>query len=148
MAKSKTVTTSKPTVAKQSTLKENTGALYKNSDGNFEGAFNPSEAGEYWLNGYIKKDDAGALFLFLDAGKKKETDAPADNSNVDRGVLYKNNRKKLKHQPDYTGTIGVTVAGEVAIKGAIMESRQGLAYMSLEVASEHDEEFDAESFAF
>lgn len=118
----------------------NKGALYPETDENsvmdYKGRIHLPEPGEYWLHGFMKKDTSGILFMDLNCNHRADEIEAKD---IDRGVLFRNNRKRLKHQPDYTGNIFVEVPGEYALLGVIEESKSKVKYMALEVVNESAE---------
>jgi hypothetical protein len=125
------------------------GTLSKNPDEDslidYTGSLKLDEPGDYWLHAFAKKSDDGEVYLSLSAERKKEqTD---DAANADRGVLYKNNRKKLKHHADYTGNINFSTPGEFELHATIEESRNGLTYMAIAVNGE-EVEVEADELPF
>ncbi len=125
------------------------GKLYQsedeNSDNEWDGKINFTEEGDFWLYGFMKKDNKDALYMSL-AVKKKTTDP--EDQNLDRGVLFRNNRKKFKTQPDYTGNIAITKAGEYAIVANILTSAGGVNYMEIGVLTGNDDGVGEENMPF
>lgn len=148
-------TTTKPVVSQKENEEDKTAAVFEisgsvtrndneESDIEFLGGIEVKEPGEYWLNGFMKKDAEGNVYLELQT-KLKQAKAP----NVildDRGVLFVNNRKRRKGHADYTGNISFSTSGEFEIHGE-MKTGSGTKYMELtipdtsESAISEDEKF-------
>lgn len=127
------------------------GALYKVEDtteteADYTGTLHLPDPGSYWLEGFMRKDPKGKVYMSLSV-KLNEMQA-IDNNNVDRGVLYKNNRKRLRSHADYTGFINTAGAGEYPLNAIISTSKNGNNYMALELAVMSDDGITEEDMPF
>jgi len=138
------------TSASEKTNSKECGTLAKNTDPDsvidYVGELELTEPGDYWLHAHARKNEEGEVYLSLSVDRKKEQSE--DLANVDRGVLYKNNRKKLKHHADYTGNINFSTPGKFALSATIEESRNGLTYMSVGVNNDGDSEIEEGDLPF
>jgi len=128
------------------------GTLSKNSDPDsvidYVGELELKEPGDYWLHAHARKSDDGEVYLSLSVDRKKDQTENIDLANSDRGVLYKNNRKKLKHHADYTGNVNFSTPGKFPISATIEESRNGLTYMSIGVVTDEQAEIEEGDLPF
>lgn len=61
--------------------------------------------------------------------------------NTNKGVLFKNTKKKQDNHPDYTGSINVLGKG-YKLAAWINESKKGTKYMALSIANDFSTEQD------
>lgn len=120
--------------------------IEQDDEPDYKGSLKFPAPGSYWLEGFMKKDNTGAPYMSL---KIKEQEKPDVNpANDDRGVLFRNKRKRLKTHADYNGTVHSSSAGEFGLAAVIETSKGGENYMRIDVLSGGDEVVEESDMPF
>jgi hypothetical protein len=72
--------------------------------------------------------------------KSSRSEREEEYDNTNHGVLFKNDRKKTKNHPDYTGSFTDSEGNDFWLAGWVKESREGQKYISIAATAKEEKE--------